>query len=534
MKKKLAAILSLLTIAMILLTGFVKMPKAEAEVTESEVYSENGYSYIVLKDGTAEIVGYDGSLTDEIIIPDTLGGKNVTSIGDGAFKKRIKVTIIIPDSVVSLKGNPFHNEDGENVHQPFVQVSDSHPTLKVVDGVLFDTKENRLVSYPSRLKGSQYDIPEGTKIIGDYAFGDAEIESLYIPDSVTTIGNFAFAKCDLDSIFIPDGVTNIGNNPFLSFDDTDCIQFTASHPTLTVKDGVLFDKNEKRLIWHPKELDNTTYTVPEGTKIIGGGAFENCYPSLENLILPDSIINIGDRAFRRCNFSTIIIPEKVETIGNCAFAYCSKLESVTIPDSVTYLGAGAFDNCESLTSVAINGNVKSIEERAFAYCYNLETVNIPDGVTSIGNSAFYFCNSLKSITIPDSVTSIGRGAFSGCESLESITIPDSVTSIGDYAFQSCESLESLTIPDSVTSIGDDTFRNCESLESITIPDSVTSIGDEAFSWCSSLESLTIPKSVTSIGNGAFSYCSDLTLSVHPGSYAEQYAIENELSYQVIQ
>ena len=68
------------------------------------------------------------------------------------------------------------------------------------------------------------------------------------------------------------------------------------------------------------------------------------------------------------------------------------------------------------------------------------------------------------------------------------------------------------------------------LGSVVLPEGVTSIADWAFSGCSALSSATVPASVTSIGYDAFGECPLLTLTVESGSYAEQYAIENEIPY----
>ena len=57
------------------------------------------------------------------------------------------------------------------------------------------------------------------------------------------------------------------------------------------------------------------------------------------------------------------------------------------------------------------------------------------------------------------------------------------------------------------------------------------IGDLGFCNCKRLTDLTIPGSVTEIGRDAFYMCRDLTLTVPEGSYAEQYAKENEIPYK---
>ena len=207
--------------------------------------------------------------------------------------------------------------------------------------------------------------------------------------------------------------------------------------------------------------------------------------------------------------------------------------SIDIPNGVTHIGSSAFKDCSSLTSITIPNSVTSIGDSTFLGCHSLRSITIPNGVTHIGDSAFLNCSSLTSVTIGNSVTSIGDNAFYGCSSLTSITIPNSVTSIGDSTFLGCHSLRSITIPNGVTHIGDWAFSYCISLTSTTIPNGVTSIGWGAFEDCPSLTSIIIPNSVTSIGRETFSGCPKLTIKCESGSYAEEYAIENGIPYELI-
>ena len=77
------------------------------------------------------------------------------------------------------------------------------------------------------------------------------------------------------------------------------------------------------------------------------------------------------------------------------------------------------------------------------------------------------------------------------------------------------------------------LENCTEEPGVTVvvvPEGVTKIGSEAFTGLSSLESITLPDSVTQIGWSAFSGCKNLIIRCRTGSYAEQYARENEIEY----
>ena len=60
-----------------------------------------------------------------------------------------------------------------------------------------------------------------------------------------------------------------------------------------------------------------------------------------------------------------------------------------------------------------------------------------------------------------------------------------------------------------------------------------SIGDYAFYGCENLKEIVIPDSVKRIGDSAFDDCKNLKIKAHKGSYAEQYALENEIPFEEI-
>ena len=308
----------------------------------------------------------------------------------------------------------------------------------------------------------------------------------------------------------------VGEKPILAVINEDLSTYCTKEElkeALVDEWGVKYSKDGRKLLEAPKELKGN-YSVKEGTRIICYRAFSSCR-SLSNIIIPDSVISIGDSVFSGCSsLKYISIPKSVICLkGNPFCDWIGKLECLSpyfiYEDDILFNK----DKCkiisfrnENLEAYVIPASVTSIGLRAFQDCSSLSNIVIPDSVTSIGYCAFSNCSSLSNIVISNSVTSIVHGAFSSCRSLSNIVIPDSVTSIGDLAFFDCSSLSNIAIPNSVTSIGDSAFSGCRSLSNIVIPNSVTSIGIWAFHNCSSLSNIVIPNSVTSIESGAFWNC----------------------------
>ena len=146
--------------------------------------------------------------------------------------------------------------------------------------------------------------------------------------------------------------------------------------------GALYSKDGTRLI--KKNGDIESYSIKDGTRVICDEAFESL--QLRQIVIPDSVLSIGDHAFNKC----------------------SQLQQVIIPDSVLSIGENAFNECGSLQQIIIPNSVLSIGDNAFNECVSLQQIIIPDSVLSIGNKAFNGCSSLQQIIISDSVLSIGE------------------------------------------------------------------------------------------------------------------------------
>ena len=285
--------------------------------------------------------------------------------------------------------------------------------------------------------------------------------------------------------------------------------------------------------------------------------------NVENLILPNTLVTIGESMFYQSKLKTVVIPANVTTIGGSAFENCSSLATVTFEKGSqlkTIAGGyssggssyGAFSDCTALTSIEIPASVETIEATAFKSCSSLTTVTFEKGsqLKTIGggySSDYYYgafsdCKTLKAIEIPASVETIEASAFYGCSSLTTVTFEkgSQLKTIGgghySGAFYGCTALTSIEIPASVETIEATAFKGCSKLATVTFEkgSQLKTIGGGyysnynsncnpnsyygAFSDCTALTSIEIPASVEMIEAAAFKGCSKLaTVTFEKGS-----------------
>ena len=544
-----------LSLILALIMMISTLPLTGIQIFADPTYGSGEYSYILLDDGTAEIIEFNknNTVTTTLSVPSTLGGHTVTSIGDEAFKGNFTIHKLTLPSTLKRIGNRAFS--GTN------------------------------------LQGTKLNIPAGVEEIGENAFYGSWLSSVKMNSGLKTIGKNAFAKSRIQSAVIPSTVTNIGESAFESCNELSTV-------TLNCKATVL----PKKMFYGCSALKGIS--IPSGVAVIGESCFNECGLSsltisstvtsidkcafcscgkLNSVSFSSSLKSIGESAFSGCGFENLNLPDNLTSLGSNAFNYCESLVSVSIPGTLKEIASCAFKNCCSLTNVSINSGVKTIGSEAFSECGSLSEITIPDSVTLIGSKAFYYCTALNKITISKNIAIIESQAFSDTAyynnsnnweddsvlyigtnlihskagyspSQRSLTVKSGTKLIAENALEKLENLNNISIPSSVIHINKEPIylyapiRSASSdlavysdnclittsdwvplIEEYTVLDNTRLIADGALIRAYTLETITIPASVKIIGENPFS-SNVKTIKGYSGSYAETYAKQHKLQF----
>ena len=216
--------------------------------------------------------------------------------------------------------------------------------------------------------------------------------------------------------------------------------------------GPIYSEDGLRLL---KVLGNPEFLeVEDGVKAICDNAFQGLN-NLHDLVLPASVVDLGEGAFASCHKLFKITMPGVEFIGKESFALCYNLKEIALPETLCQIRAGAFACCKALEEINIPSHLKIIDKSAFRSS-GLKNLNIEisdDYKCWIYDRSFASCKHLESVYLNKNVKIMERMAFAGCTSLKTIEFenPSLTGSIGEInatMLVGCTSLKNIVVPKS--------------------------------------------------------------------------------------
>lgn len=318
---------------------------------------------------------------DELVVPEEVGGRPVTAIGEEAFCSTRLERIVLPSTLRSIGRRAF----AKRWHLACVVIPAS---VTAIDETAFEEAEEVCLCVQEGSCAHRFARKKGLP----FAFEEPPLE--IFPEDNLVIGDYL---CGLRE----DGSLTIR-------------EYRGSAQRLTV----------------PPEL------AGRAVKRIGWGAFRRCR-SLVEVEVAQGVEEMGPLAFERCTrLRRVSLPADMWVVGPGCFRYCTALEEARMPQELREIPFMCFDMCRSLRAVALPEKLRQIGRYAFHRCTQLRELSLPDTVETINLLSFGRCSALERINMPRSLQYVGPGAFLGCRRLPVPELPED-TEAAEKAFAGC-------------------------------------------------------------------------------------------------
>ncbi len=276
-------------------------------------------------------------------------------------------------------------------------------------------------------------------------FAGSNIKNVIITNGITSLGEYLFYECDaMTSVTISESITSIKSRAFGSTENLKEVY------TNNIKSWVKIDFQSNPLeygaILLVSDQTNDEIVIPNGVESIGNRAFYGC--GNKTIVISKDVTNIGHSAFDSQYIQSITVDIENKYFssrdgvlfnydGTEIVDYPQGKNNTTyeIPYGVITVGQSAFSYCENLECIVLSQTVKHIEQSAFCYCSNIEKILISESLESIGSTAFYNCGKIIELDFSNTnLKHITDGAFSCCYGLKYMHLPNTLEYIGSGAF----------------------------------------------------------------------------------------------------
>lgn len=430
-------------------SSFVSIREVNYE-TDPEFVS-GGIRYRVINSSTVEVIGVDNP-PSLISIPNAVlrngSYMTVAKIADNAFVGSSIKNVEIAQSVKKIGQNAFGGLSLSSVKAFALTAPECYD-----NSFSGDTYNNATLTVGAQCKSSYADATgwrNFRKVVEEIQAGNIVVSGKYLltikEDQCVSIGYTEEALHDptIKEIIIPEEVEYEG------------VTYTVT--------GISPGGFEKLLC---------PGITPEGKNHLQG-----CTESVR-VVLPETIEEIGERAFYQAHVSSINLPESLTTLGKECFSQALLENDIVIPGGVTVIPKDAFSWIWKVKKVTLSSGVEEIEESAFIFS-EIREYYIPSTVCSIGNQAFAYGMQRK-VEVEDleGFMNLGfgdSGANPLCSNADLYYKGEPVTEIdfsdyfiselGEFAFYGCTSLEKVIFPRNFRAIGYQCFYNAYKIRTV--------------------------------------------------------------------
>ena len=436
----------------------------DSDTEPSEYVTEEGplgtYTY-KLEGDHALLISYKG-IEAEVTVRESAGGLPVTGIGNG------RDPAFVFDSALSEELLGSYDYDA------YMAVLNAGGSYEEADAAgkagLKDPFADGTIPYAETGRVKTLHLPESLTSIKAKAMAGMSLEAFEVPASVTEIGDGAFSGNEMRSLTVSEGNAAFRSDGFF-LTTADGKELIACALGNTDAEALGLEKAD------PEEGEDPVYrlAIPEGVEKVRPFACSDLrfYMASLELVLPDSLREIGEEGFSSSHVRRVVFGKGLETVGKKGFYF------------------------NLLTELSLPASLKKIEEGGFASNGIFKEILLPDALESLGYGCFthykkegeenVFCDR---IYIGKSLKTIDRHSFAGAFSKAfEVSGENGTFSSGEGFLLSKDGSvlvqcpdgagEKVMVPEGVKRLGSASFYESKAVTQIGLPDSVTGIAPSA-------------------------------------------------------
>ncbi|MCM1223102.1 MAG: leucine-rich repeat domain-containing protein [Lachnospiraceae bacterium] len=427
----------------------------EKEITTDKEFEVDGIRYALDTNTTCSVAGLVNDMASSIVIPPAVKYNEafvtVAGIKDNALANHSFTSVEIAQTVEKIGANAFANV-------PLTKVkSYASEAPKCAENAFSNYVYNNATLYVGAQCREGYAAAQGWKNFKNI------VEEVEVGNTFT-LGNFTYTILEDECASIAMTEAGLNDASITKLEIPEEVEYGGITYTVTrIGDHAFLQ------LGCPKEL-------PEGTNHV-----KDCVGTID-VVLPNTIEEIGKEAFMDAHIKSITLPNTLTTVGE-GFLRSTKLTgTLTIPAGITELPKDALSWVRTLNKVVMPEGLTNIREHCFFYS-SIKEFDIPSTLETIGNGAFTSVGQIEKITVADleSFLQIETGDYqsgpfaSGGASTELIYNGKVVTEIdfGQYNMTSVnnvlagyQGLKTLIFPDYFTKIGYEAFAGCTGIEEV--------------------------------------------------------------------
>lgn len=408
-------------------------------------------------------------------------------------------------------------------------------------------------------------IPETVQTIGNRAFENCiSLKALHLPEGVSKLYSATFKGCTaLKEINIPDGIVELKKNTFQQsplrklhigkglhsvnsdiFFETErndsgtviaerrtrYVSVSAENRYMKAEGTMLLSADGKTLLAVLAVPTSGTLELPEGIERIAEDACSDL-GSLQTIVFPQSLAEIGDRAFYGTSLREVTFPPSLRCIGDRAFYLCRKMTVARFAEGLEEIGRQAFYNCP-MPEVSLPATVRVLGQDCLPCMrandiYGMGDLRLKTTLTIDPANPYYRVDGRCLYDIKDGQQKLFALLMETQKDTEiKIALGTTHIQAGVFTDSYNSAFHKVVLPEGVVEIEDNAFRYCMTLRTVVLPDTLQKIGANAFRG-TNISSLRLPVSLTELGAGALPLENLRKITVakkNPMFYAEENAL----------